>query len=357
MHMADRITRNLLVVDDNGMNRMVFMAALADLDLVVDEASSGAQCIEMACDKYYDMIFMDIMMPEMNGIETYKNLQANVDNKCVNTPVVALTADGSDDMRKQIDDAGFADFLGKPVFFDDICDVMRKHIPGIDDILSPEVSDGETDESQLTVDDGAEDIMLPDIDGFDWEAAQTHFKNRQVLWEFMRHFYKNYKSTAARIQRVYDSIDDTDGNSVNTYRIEVHALKSNAALFGNEILSDMNRQLEEAAGSGDVSFIRRMHPAMMDEWERCMLSLSEYLTEGDKELMSDAGWIFSMLSMLKMALEEMDYDKADAIMKDVMSYSYDEKFARDINELDVLVSNLENAAAIAKIHDILAHLE
>lgn len=357
MYMADRITRNLLVVDDNGMNRMVFMAALADLDLVVDEASSGAQCIEMACDKYYDMIFMDIMMPEMNGIETYKNLQANVDNKCVNTPVVALTADGSDDMRKQIDDAGFADFLGKPVFFDDICDVMRKHIPGIDDILSPEVSDGETDESQLTVDDGEEDIILPDIDGFDWEAAQTHFKNRQVLWEFVRHFYKNYKSTAARIQRVYDSIDDTDGNSVNTYRIEVHALKSNAALFGNKVLSDMNRQLEEAAESGDVSFIRRMHPAMMDEWERCMISLSEYLTESDKELMSDAGWIFSMLSMLEMALEEMDYDKADAIMKDVMTYSYDEKFARDINELDVLISNLENAAAIAKIHDILAGLE
>lgn len=357
MYMADRITRNLLVVDDNGMNRMVFMAALADLDLVVDEASSGAQCIEMACDKYYDMIFMDIMMPEMNGIETYKNLQANADNKCANTPVVALTADGSDDMRKQIDDAGFADFLGKPVFFDDICDVMRKHIPGIDDILSPEVSDGETDESQLTVDDGAEDIILPDIDGFDWEAAQTHFKNRQVLWEFVRHFYKNYKSTAARIQRVYDSIDDTDGNSVNTYRIEVHALKSNAALFGNEVLSDMNRQLEEAAESGDVSFIRRMHPAMMDEWERCMISLSEYLTESDKELMSDAGWIFSMLSMLEMALEEMDYDKADAIMKDVMTYSYDEKFARDINELDVLISNLENAAAIAKIHDILAGLE
>ncbi len=357
MYMADRITRNLLVVDDNGMNRMVFMAALADLDLVVDEASSGAQCIEMACDKYYDMIFMDIMMPEMNGIETYKNLQANVDNKCANTPVVALTADGSDDMRKLIDDAGFADFLSKPVFFDDICDVMRKHIPGIDDILSPEVSDGETDESQLTVDDGAEDIILPDIDGFDWEAAQTHFKNRQVLWEFVRHFYKNYKSTAARIQRVYDSIDDTDGNSVNTYRIEVHALKSNAALFGNKVLSDMNRQLEEAAGSGDVSFIRRMHPAMMDEWERCMLSLSEYLTESHKELMFDVGWIFSMLSMLEMALEEMDYDKADAIMKDVMTYSYDEKIARDINELDVLISNLENAAAIAKIHDILAGLE
>jgi hypothetical protein len=119
----------------------------------------------------------------------------------------------------------------------------------------------------------------------------------------------------------------------------------------------MNRQLEEAAESGDVGFIRRMHPAMMDEWERCMLSLSEYLTESHKELMSDAGWIFSMLSMLKMALEEMDYDKADAIMKDVMSYSYDEKFARDINELDVLISNLENAAAIAKIHDILAGLE
>lgn len=357
MYMADRIIKKLLVVDDNDMNRMVFMAALADLDIVVDEASSGAQCIEMACDKYYDMIFMDIMMPEMNGIETYKNLQAKVNNKCANTPVVALTADGSDDMRKLIDNAGFADFLGKPVFFDNICDVMRKHIPGIEDILSPEVSDGETDESQLTVDDGAEDIILPDIDGFDLEAAQTHFKNPQVLWEFVRNFYKSYKPTAARIQKAYDSIDDTDGNSVNAYRIEVHALKSNAALFGNEVLSDMNRQLEEAAGNGDVSFIRRMHPVMMDEWQRCMLSLSEYLTEKDKELMSDAGWIFSMLSMLKMALEEMDYDKADAIMKDIMVYSYDEKLSRDINELDVLISNLENAAAIAKIHDILAHLE
>ena len=355
--MGGELSRNLLVVDDNDMNRMVFMAALADLDVVVDEASSGAQCIDMACDKYYDMIFMDIMMPEMNGIETYNRLKANSDNKCMESPVVALTADDSMDMRKQISEAGFADFLGKPVFFDDICGVMRKHIPGIDDILPPVINESESAGEELDLENQVDDIILPDVDGFDWKMAETHFQSRKVLCEFVRNFHKTYKSWLAKIDRTYRDIDEGDADSIDAYRIEVHALKSNAALFGNMMLSDMNKQLEDAAGAGDIEFIRSMHSVMMDACDRYMQSLSIYFTEGDKELMTDRGWIFSMLSMLKMALDELDYDKADGIMEDIMSYSYEDSLARDINELDILVSNLENAAAVTRIEDLLSHLE
>ena len=105
----------ILVVDDNGMNRKLFSMLLKKMGNGVDEAESGAECLDMVCKKKYDLIFMDHMMPEMDGIEALNRMEELKDSLNMGTPVVALTANDINNGREFYMDAGFNGYLEKPV--------------------------------------------------------------------------------------------------------------------------------------------------------------------------------------------------------------------------------------------------
>ena len=111
------ITKGLdvLVVDDNGMNRKLFSMLLKKMGNNVEEADSGEECLKMVCRKKYDLIFMDHMMPEMDGIEALNRMKDLQDSLNMGTPVVALTANDMNNGREYYLDAGFNGYLEKPV--------------------------------------------------------------------------------------------------------------------------------------------------------------------------------------------------------------------------------------------------
>ncbi len=103
----------ILVVDDNKVNVLVFANLLKQTSMSIDMAYSGMQCLELAKENKYDIIFLDHMMPEMDGIETLSRLRDECDiNK--DTPVIALTANAIIGAREQYMDAGFTNYLSKP---------------------------------------------------------------------------------------------------------------------------------------------------------------------------------------------------------------------------------------------------
>lgn len=105
----------ILVVDDNGMNRKLFGMLLKKMGSIVDEADSGKECLEMVCKKRYDLIFMDHMMPEMDGIEALHRMKDLERSLNIGTPVVALTANDMNGGKEFYLDAGFNGYLEKPV--------------------------------------------------------------------------------------------------------------------------------------------------------------------------------------------------------------------------------------------------
>ena len=111
------ITKGLevLVVDDNGMNRKLFAMLIKKMGNATDEEDSGAECLEMVGRKKYDLIFMDHMMPEMDGIETLNRMKALEQSLNRGTPVVALTANDMNNGKEFYLDAGFNGYLEKPV--------------------------------------------------------------------------------------------------------------------------------------------------------------------------------------------------------------------------------------------------
>lgn len=105
----------VLIVDDNSMNRKLISMLLQNMGNQVEEAAGGIDCLEMVCQKKYDVVFMDHLMPFMDGIETLNRMCALDASLNLDTPVIALTAD---DMRNGKDfylQSGFQGYLVKPV--------------------------------------------------------------------------------------------------------------------------------------------------------------------------------------------------------------------------------------------------
>lgn len=118
-----------LVVDDNMMNRKVFIKLLKHTKIQIDEAESGFECIEKMKENCYDIVFLDHMMPELDGVETLQRLKEMSDYPSENTPVVALTANAIVGAKKQYINEGFDDFLSKPIIYKDVEELILKFLP------------------------------------------------------------------------------------------------------------------------------------------------------------------------------------------------------------------------------------
>lgn len=113
----------VLIVDDSPINLKVAQRIIEHEGILVDTVISGFECLERVKESQYDIIFMDIMMPEMDGVETFKRLQ-EMEN--FNTPVITLTADAEAGAREKYLSLGFSEYLEKPLKIDKLKEVLEK---------------------------------------------------------------------------------------------------------------------------------------------------------------------------------------------------------------------------------------
>ena len=118
--------RNILVVDDNLVNLKVSKALMEPYGMIVDTAESGNKAIEMVKNGDYDLIFMDHMMPELDGVDTTRLIRNLDDEKAKSIPIVALTADVVAGTREMLLEEGMQDFLAKPIKDTELKAVLRK---------------------------------------------------------------------------------------------------------------------------------------------------------------------------------------------------------------------------------------
>ncbi|MCI8523524.1 MAG: response regulator [Lachnospiraceae bacterium] len=119
----------ILLVDDNRVNRKVFCGLLKQTKVKIKDVGSGKECLEEVVKKHYDMIFLDHMMPEMDGMETMNRMKKMPDNQCADTPVVMLTANAIVGAREHYLTAGFDDFLAKPIVQEKLEKIMVQWMP------------------------------------------------------------------------------------------------------------------------------------------------------------------------------------------------------------------------------------
>lgn len=118
--------KRVLVTDDVDMNLKVINAFLKDSQMIIDNAASGDECIEMCRKNKYDVILLDHMMPGKDGIETFKEMRADSETLNKDTPVIMLTANALGDVKGEYLSKGFADYLSKPVSTNELFSSLKK---------------------------------------------------------------------------------------------------------------------------------------------------------------------------------------------------------------------------------------
>ncbi|MBR4708453.1 MAG: response regulator [Pseudobutyrivibrio sp.] len=329
-----------LIVDDNAMNRKVFVSLLKDAKVNIAEADSGSQCLEMIRKEHYDMIFLDHMMPGMDGIETFRAMTGLDGNKCLGTPVIALTANAIAGAKERYLTIGFHGFLSKPIVPAQLEKMIRDFLP--EHLLEYHEPDAKDEARKNRV----KKVELPDIEGIDWEYALLHFPDTNMVFQTAVDFYQSIGFERDEILRYYNELDES---ILEDYRIKVHAIKSMANTIGATALGGLAKLCEYASRDGDIDRVKVLTPILIEELDTMRERLSVLSSEVEKPKLEDADELFALLEMLKMALIIHDSEQADKTMNVIMSYSYDDDMAERLEKLNRRVMNLEEEEAIKDI--------
>lgn len=333
-----------LVVDDNAMNRKVFVALLKDSRVQIEEASGGEECLQLIRNNHYDMIFLDHMMPGMDGIETFRAMATLEGNQCLGTPVIALTANAIAGAKERYLTAGFHGFLSKPIVPAQLEKMIRDFLP--DHLLEYHEPDAK-DEARKN---RTKKIELPDIEGIDWDYALLHFPDSNMVYQTAVDFYESIGYERDHILSYYDGIES--GEALEDYRIKVHSVKSMSNTIGAVALGGLAKMCEFAARDGDVDRIKVLTPILLEELDNMQARMAVLSSETEKPLMEDLDNLFAMLEMLKMSIRSHDTEQSDNVMKQIMTFSYDENIQDKINSLNLHIVNLEDEEALEAIDEL-----
>lgn len=327
----------LLVVDDNAVNRKVLRNLLKETAIQVTEAASGAECLQLVQENPYDLIFLDHMMPEMDGVETLHCMKALSEYPCKDTPVVVLTANAVSGAKEAYLSEGFDDFLSKPVVPDKLEALLLKMLP--ETLLCTVREPVKKPEAQEAA--GLPLEELPFVEGLDWNYAWLHLPERELLAYTVREFYDQIDSAADCLERAYRQC--TEEKNPEPYRIQVHAMKSLAATIGIISLSGIARVLESAAKDGRIEVILSMTAIFLEEWRSYRLKLQGVFGIGStqgKEV-TDYSVIRALVEMVRVSMQEMEIDKADECVRQLRGYDFPAEIRQEIQKLAEAVTNLD----------------
>jgi signal transduction histidine kinase/CheY-like chemotaxis protein/HPt (histidine-containing phosphotransfer) domain-containing protein len=252
----------ILVVDDVSMNIKVMQGLLGETGVAMDTAYSGAECLRLTAEKKYDMIFMDDMMPEMSGTETYIKMKNDSRDRNADTPVIMLTANAVMGARENYLNTGFAGYLSKPIIESELRDIMEKYLPE-ELVLQPDEDQDGGQEEQEDEDETCSDIVRSVSGYLDTEEGIGYCMDSADMYTDI---LKDYADSSRR-QLIIDAYDREDWKE---YRVNVHALKSTSRTIGADSLSEKALKLEEAARDLNTEYIRANHAEMLAEYEELL---------------------------------------------------------------------------------------
>ena len=328
----------ILVVDDTEMNLTVMQSLLKKTDIRIDTALSGRDAVKMAGEKQYDVIFIDHMMPDMDGIETLSNIR-NV-GKSKLTPAVALTANAISGAREMYLDAGFTDYLSKPVDGIKLERMLAALLPAEKVIKSEaDFCEAKTDIHHIDEEETNSDFVekLSSITEIDAQKGLKNCGTEEGYRSVLMVFHQTAKSKAGEIEEYYYEQD------VGNFAVKVHALKSSARIVGADALSELAKSLEDAAKAGDAEFVNNNTDKLLEMYRELDEKLSWLDKSGDdlpeisdkalKEAWQtigeiaeamDYGMMENILDSLKeYRLRDEDQDKADSIGKLLTELDWD----------------------------------
>ena len=344
----------VLVVDDNIVNLFVAKEILERYDIEVQTASSGQECIDIVNGNIFDIIFMDYVMPGMDGQETLKKIRSFGIDYLNRVPIVALTAQTSSGAGKVYRDEGFDSYLSKPLSVENLEDVLLKLLPSRF-IIKKTVAQTEESDAELELERQSwYQRLVSVLDGVNVKKGLSLCRNDYDSYiNLLRVIYSDGKNQIGKI-RTAIAHDDMEN-----YRITIHAIKSVTASAGDDELSAMCAEHEERSKANDFDYIRENVDTLVDKYsvllkkiDVALLRESEFRGRTKQKVRTESGAeeIRKLASDLLAALENYEIDEAEKAIAQLDSLKLGEAREKAVSEIKdrLLMFDYEEASKIVK---------
>lgn len=310
----------VLVVDDSEVNLTVCEGLLKPLNMKVDLAISGKDAIDMISNEMYDIIFMDHMMPAMDGIETTHIIRRMYPNYN-NVPIIALTANALENAKGMFLVEGMNDFVPKPIEFGVLLKMLRTWLPA-DKIV-------ELSAEQIKVSQEETSLEIP---GLEVGEALSLIGSIDVYKSVLNQYYRGIDKKAVIIQKAYEDQD------WDRYTTEVHALKSSSRQIGEFNLGSLAEKLENAGNARDIECIDEFTPELLAQYVNMKSVLNDYVEKDDESAEVDKvdcapEEIISLLNQIIEAIDDLDSSSMEEAIKCLKSINLEEEKIQMVEQL------------------------
>ena len=333
----------VLLVDDNEVNRKVALGLLEPLKIQIDTAVNGKNALDMIMQKHYDLVFMDHMMPVMDGVEATRRLREMDGEYYQKLPVVALTANAMKEAQNLFLDAGMNGFVAKPIVMKQICQAIRQWLP--EELIEIKAANDDAKEELF-----AEEIMQ--IEGIEVEEGIKNLGSKGFLFELLGDYCNLIDSKALKIEKCLAD------ERIKDYTIEVHALKSSSRLIGAVALSEEFCYLEDLGNAGDVEKITEETPKVLEHYRMYKTFLASFAAMQEREKKEvPKEEVLMYLRGIQEAIEGFDLDTADAAMEKLEECRLPEECIPLMEKLRPLFADVAMEDIIVVTDEIITVLE
>ena len=296
-----------LLVDDNITNMAVAKGILAEYNIVIDTAVDGAQALEMVKNNEYDIIFMDNMMPVMDGIEATRRIRQMDGDYYKNLPIIALTALAGRGDRERFQSLGFDEFLSKPIDLNKMDIILHKFLQNkIRDIydISTTKEENISIEADLVIDTEAGIRQL----GYNKDSYAD------ILTIYVQDMEKRYSQLIA------------NNDNVEKKTINFHAIKGSSANVGAYKLNEMAAEMEKLGKAGNTQAIDTLSEQFLQLLDLTIQSAKEYLQAYKGQQNESKGYKYAVetkyINDLIDACDNMDMIKIEDIYETITHFVY-----------------------------------
>lgn len=364
----------VLVVDDEPMNLMVAEGIFKAYQMEVKKAESGKEAIELCEKEFFDLIFLDHMMPEMDGVQTLKVIRRKQLDFEEESIFIAFTANAVSGAREMFFQEGFDEFISKPIEDRELRRLLRKVLP-TSAIEYIKINDSDETLDAIKMQQAMQESidMQNSIKGnnyalekllqlkkadFNVESGLGYCGNdRDYYLELLLQFAESTE------QKIVDMNTFFKEEDIKNYQIMVHSLKSTSKLVGVDRLSKMAMKLEEAAKNQDITYIKNNHEVLIKRYQEAKQCILDVLVPNELDLAD--GEIINYteisqneflvhLSNLKQSLDTFEAMIAENLLEKMKDMKYQgELVSKMLDDVKRDIDNFELATASDKVESLI----
>ena len=322
----------ILLVDDNKVNLKVAEGLLRPYRMRVDIADSGRLAIDMVQNQAYDVVFMDHMMPQMDGVEAARIIRSLDGERFRTVPIVALSANAVRGARELFLEAGMNDFVPKPIEMRVMDRVLRKWLPD-DKVISNRNAEEEVNREEngnVSVPDDTGSLIWK-MEGIDVAVGMKYSGDDENLYkEVLSDYMDTIEEKASVIERAVAEED------FETYTIEVHSLKSTSKSIGAVELSELAKELESSGKNRERESIILKTPALLTKYrDLYQVILPYHTTKGQENVQKQPVNNDELIELLDQFLDSVDtYDsiRGEEIVAELSKYDFTDSWDEYMRE-------------------------